>query len=119
MTQNKWDDAIEDINREIDEANKCRFPIYDDPHVKTILEALQIAKAMEWQPIETAPKDGTQVDVYISELQERYTEAHFCVSEQCWVWDLPCGTKRVMFTKTPPTHWMPLPQPPKETKESE
>ena len=66
---------------------------------------------MEWQPIETAPKDGTRIIVcrkstnkYIPMVgEDRWGEfggAH------CWARS---------NSETEPTHWMPLPQPP-ETK---
>lgn len=56
---------------------------------------------MEWQPIETAPKDGTPVlvatafwvrDAYWSHAFEGWYSNHSAVP--------------------PPTHWMPLPPPP-------
>jgi ABC-type phosphonate transport system ATPase subunit len=66
----------------------------------------------EWQPIETAPKDGTRLLVA-------------CVGECGTRWMYVAWNKkrhwRLMETKTgsfmevhdTPTHWMPLPDPPK------
>ena len=63
----------------------------------------------EWQPIETAPKDGRWVLVFIPEAYNwHYGERH-CAK---WVsresgWSMP-GIGGLS-----PTHWMPLPEPPK------
>ena len=56
----------------------------------------------EWQPIETAPKDGTIVLVW-SENSGRVID-HYAEDYRSWY----------RFTKyLQPTHWMPLPKPPK------
>lgn len=66
----------------------------------------------EWRPIETAPKDGTEIDVWCDYGRE--TNAYWGTSEQnnreewCvdnndgWAWGIPLVT-----------HWMPIPEPPK------
>lgn len=59
---------------------------------------------MTWQPIETAPRDGTLVLVYREGIIDMAVWSdHFA----CWI---TCasnqGEKR--------THWMPLPEPPEE-----
>ena len=82
---------------------------------------------MEWQPIETAPKDGTKILVCLEDLprrpldadqwRSRRTTAYFlredpedpgdwvlAVPSWAWVHDDDCV----------PTHWMPLPDPPKD-----
>jgi hypothetical protein len=81
----------------------------------------------EWQPIETAPRDGTIIDVW---LQESLSDIRFyCSSEPKylsddkyggrsagWFWKdgkfrpyLP-GLNMPVFVM--PTHWMKLPEPP-------
>jgi hypothetical protein len=67
-----------------------------------------------WQPIETAPKDGTEFDVWNAYSEERIANVrwdgkHFV---HWWIGGFDsmdyCRIER-------PTHWMPLPAPPKET----
>lgn len=83
----------------------------------------------EWQPIETAPRDGTPIWVYIknygqceawfapgewsfetSEVPREYSGAAWiCVDDQFQmeVEETPHG-----YEDGPVTHWMPLPEPP-------
>lgn len=76
----------------------------------------------EWQPIETAPKDGTRVIVYEPHgVHSRAGRRKVCscdkVTESYWhqpgnpavegFWTSPMGQVRFK-----PTHWQPLPAPP-------
>lgn len=62
---------------------------------------------MDWQPIETAPKDGVPVLTYTGDMYE--TEAYVVMWWSGGVW-------RCLFDKGPfcPEHWMPLPEPPSD-----
>ncbi len=66
----------------------------------------------EWQPIETAPKDGTEILVFID---GNIFQAH---QDEQLDWCMPfakahgCGC--CGWNDDKPTHWMPLPPPPKE-----
>lgn len=64
---------------------------------------IEIMKRSEWQPIESAPKDGTKI---ITTCVDRYPRDLFCdkyfQNEKRW----SCGGK--------PTHWMPLPPAPEK-----
>jgi hypothetical protein len=68
---------------------------------------------MEWQPIETAPKDGTPLLLFIdgeSELADRMTTGRWNSGR----WEL-CqvgGYAEDSEVWTDPTAWMPLPPPP-------
>lgn len=107
------DEQIKRVAEAIDPMHNGRS--YSD-RCKNIERAKRAIEAMEpqWQSIETAPKDGSLVDVYIGgNVCERYTEAYYSEAEQCWCWNIEGTGRRVVFTETPPTHWMPLPQPPK------
>ena len=77
---------------------------------------------MAWQPIETAPKDGTQVLIaggsveYDAETfpQERpFAGVHiasWCKSSQSW--SGPYGSEYDAQYWHTPSHWQPLPAPP-------
>lgn len=67
-----------------------------------------------WQPIETAPRDGTFVDLWVKEWEytnDTFTTLRLCdcswEQEQGWVNDAG-DPLRFCF----PTHWMPMPEPP-------
>ena len=60
-----------------------------------------------WQPIETAPRDGTEILVWRTRLQRA------CVA--WWFgrwWDI--SGRDMWGDENQPTHWQPLPGPPKE-----
>lgn len=67
---------------------------------------------MEWQPIETAPKDGTEIIVYTA--TKRITTAWFCEETKLWPHDEVYSEDGEPCNVGWPTHWMPLPEPPKE-----
>lgn len=65
----------------------------------------------EWQPIETAPKDGRHIIGWFGDSDEKYAESVFwfdVAGRQAWLWTRDCDEPEL-----PPTHWMPLPEPPK------
>lgn len=82
----------------------------------------RVREAQQWQPIETAPKDGTEVIVYHPEAG---VCAAFCPTEG-FAWHCMDGQNTVIGRKSgrsipsmtsfinPPTHWMPLPAPPQQ-----
>jgi len=91
----------------------------------------------EWRPIEEAPKDGT--DIILGALPQTYegkmvparvTIGHWTTQEECQIFVGDCGGVCCCpeydyadpwwhswdggFTEeNHPTHWMPLPEPPK------
>lgn len=71
----------------------------------------------EWQPIETAPKDGTRVLVSLwawddPATGDRLTEIVYWGGDD-WRNGYPDDVDAFANTVNPPTHWMPLPEPPK------
>ena len=61
----------------------------------------------EWQPIETAPKDGTTV---LAVLDGCMTTISMYQAKQEWILEHDGGHDPRWPLK--PTHWMPLPEPP-------
>lgn len=78
------------------------------------------AQSVSWQPIETAPKDGTRVDLLLPDWGGRVTDAYWEHETDGWG-DMPgpqwCVKDHAVDGWVEPvgdlpTHWMPLPAPP-------
>jgi ADP-ribosylglycohydrolase len=68
----------------------------------------------DWQPIETVPKDGTEILLTNARVQD-WTHVAYWDDERdsLWAWaraDASTFWHRDMFT-----HWMPLPEPPNQS----
>jgi hypothetical protein len=69
-----------------------------------------------WQPIETAPKDGTHILAYWPEIYwaknvaqcETWFGPRFLGPDCCW----QSASAYEYGDAVKPTHWMPLPEPP-------
>jgi hypothetical protein len=79
----------------------------------------------KWQPIETAPKDKIVLLAHEYSGMRLVTQCAYSFKKGFW-WPVseyqaicesvhPTGAA-IAFMVTSPTHWMPLPQPPKVTK---
>jgi hypothetical protein len=69
----------------------------------------------EWQPIETAPKD-VSVDLWVPacpELQFGGRRHPDCSWDENYGWWSPMLEKFLEDYPVTPTHWMPLPEPPR------
>ena len=63
----------------------------------------------EWQPIETAPKDGTWIVICDGRHAGCFLAAYWDGDEEApYKWFTVDGSYHADF----PTHWMPLPEPP-------
>lgn len=80
-----------------------------------------------WLPIETAPRDGTVIDLWVN--GERFADCKWGFPEHCcgeagqycdsewhgqsegWV---VTHLNEFLWTDDDPTHWMPLPTPPED-----
>ena len=76
----------------------------------------------DWQPIGTAPKDGSHLIVALTGDREPVVgEAYWHVIEHQWYW-ANMGPQRgwddpiTEMCHNPITHWQPLPAPPQETQ---
>lgn len=70
---------------------------------------------MEWQPIETAPKDGTDVWLFIPDDEPNQAVGYFDVSDDEYqFWSYRESLVNEVFGSANPTYWMPLPPPPEE-----
>lgn len=74
----------------------------------------------EWQPIETAPKDGTVVDLWVRRNWEppkaevRFAEWFWCTTHKCWrKADELHWVHSTDKDNVTPLYWMPIPEPPK------
>lgn len=76
-----------------------------------IREVLARRKAEAWQPISSAPKDGTTVMVYVPDF-EKITEAWFCEQTGLWPHSAAYSEEGEPCNVGQPTHWRPLPAPP-------
>lgn len=64
----------------------------------------------EWQPIETAPRDGTRVILAWDGVRVGYFLDNSASIKPWSGWKVP---SMETWPKGQPTHWMPLPEPPK------
>lgn len=79
----------------------------------------------QWQPIETAPRDGSRILVknrddgydeqtgyrtYSNDIGVAEWSKSGCCDDYGWISSFCCD----FVTRFEPTHWMPLPEPPKE-----
>jgi hypothetical protein len=81
-------------------------------------ELAELRTRTTWRPIETAPKDGTQILVFgdneISVAEWR-TEQYVVGKSKYKTWVIPHTYQDEQggeYTCDIPTHWMPLPEPP-------
>jgi hypothetical protein len=81
---------------------------------------------MEWQPIETAPKDGTEFMAY--DMRTKKMDVCIMQDTRAWGWvgcpvqsDGEYGPSEDEFGYhlTDITHWMPLPSPPANQQKDE
>lgn len=67
----------------------------------------------EWQPIKTAPKDGTAILGWSEEMEE--VMSIVWVDDRGGSWRISSCSSMELGSWGQPTHWMPLPAPPKDS----
>lgn len=69
-----------------------------------------------WQPIATAPKDGTVVDLWVNGIG-RFTNCVYRDDDDWWwYWTDNLATGLWCPLALVPSHWLPLPAPPEVQK---
>jgi hypothetical protein len=64
----------------------------------------------EWQPIDTAPDDGRDVDLWAGD--RRYADCHFHLCQWLY-WSYESIDQEPSWREVKnPSHWMPIPDPP-------
>lgn len=79
-------------------------------------DEIERLQAQAWQPIETAPRDGTDILVWDGERRTMTLwgkVSHVPIFGFLDVWG--CDAEDIDLMDPQPTHWMPLPDPPAET----
>lgn len=120
-------------------ADTQKLPPLTDAQMNTLAEGMverlaakvTAAEREEWQPIETAPRDGTVILAYGNKYYPQGIDAPKMAftrwkteTRDEWVW-LDDVTKQLVTIDESdwdseggisPTHWLPLPPPPQEAK---
>lgn len=94
-----------------------------DPDDDLSVLARQLLRAIEhdadWQPIETAPKDGTRILIHSGERCSNCPDGTLGISVAYWHDDAWSTGRNAysgadLYARHQPTHWMPAPIPPTE-----
>ncbi len=93
---------------------------YSDEILSALKIAIEHMKRGQWQPIETAPKDGTTIIIFDSYSDDKSIDGYGVCTAR-WDYSLKWWIMHQRYSNVisliNPTHWMPLPQPPQERKD--
>ncbi len=77
----------------------------------TFLHLVEILTSYEeWQPISTAPKDGTVIDLWAE--NQRLANCTWCEDSSSWKQQYSENPGTLFPINLDPTHWMPVPEAP-------
>lgn len=98
--------------------SRLRRPLSERAHSKSLDGVLLPEQKMNWQPIEKAPETGADVVGYWPEMIPNHPEREYAsvCRKKKWGWVIEVMGDE--YECAPPTHWIPLPDPPNSTKES-
>ena len=107
------DELIEAIKFRLDMCDQGDHEFYDPVEAAFLTQILARIRKLEsqiaWQPIETAPKDGTKVLLADSSVAaDGYFDYLLNKGNGSWVWP---------YVKREPTHWKPMPPHPGKQEE--
>lgn len=84
---------------------------YRDLDLVAFVAAIEArAKASAWQPIETAPKDGTRVILFDAQREPKEMIARW--KADAWWGDPTPSGKSTVWRDDTGAHWQPIPPPP-------
>jgi hypothetical protein len=91
-------------------ANSCGpFMTWADLPERGVTQSVTYVPEPQWLPIETAPRDGTRIDIFTVH-GDRIPDCYYDKEDDLWRWKndyhMPRAEEEV-------THWMPLPEAPK------
>jgi hypothetical protein len=112
VPQTPTEEMIDAGDRELDGDDPCPLTIW-----RAMLAASPSPSVTQggWRPIETAPKDGTQIIVFSTEEADPSpTLAVFLAGESDFWLDAYDHSPMTGVVSGKPTHWLPLPPPPGE-----
>lgn len=91
---------------EIQAGDEAPYPWHEEWLSYARTAAVEQVRASKWQPIKTAPKDGTRVILSSANI---VVTGFWSPSSSVWLCDWSAGNGD---PKEKPTHWQPLPEPP-------
>ena len=105
-------DLVERLRRGIEDEPNNYSGMNTKGAYEIMCEAADRIEELEWQPIETAPKDGTRVLLFVPPYGPstgHYKDrSNWGPSASNWY------AHAALNKEAEPTHWMPLPEPPKD-----
>ena len=123
MTNEEIAQGLDLMRKELLEKSEISFSTQRPGHAEVYLsravacEAGAVAlRALEWRPIDSAPKDGTAVLLGLSGWTSPFSGwwAKYETEDKKPGWTDGTRNEHKEYATFDPSHWLPLPAPPKE-----